>query len=67
MAFEWDEIKTLLAEPGAGSPRAIRDATLLALAYGIAARGQELCDFDVADIRRSKPMTVHDEASSDDW
>ncbi len=53
-----DEIKTLLAEPGAGSPRAIRDTALLALAYDTAARVQELCDLNVADIRRSKPMTV---------
>lgn len=53
-----DEIKSLLAEPGAGSPRAIRDTALLALAYDTAARVQELCDLDVADIHRSTPMTV---------
>ncbi len=35
-----DEIKSLLAEPGAGSPRAIRDTALLALAYDTAARVQ---------------------------
>ena len=31
---------------------------MLALAYDTAARVQELCDLDVADIRRSSPMTV---------
>jgi len=31
---------------------------LLALAYDTAARVQELCDLDVADIRRGRPMTV---------
>jgi len=53
-----DEVKALLAEPGAASARALRDTALLALAYDTAARVQELCDLDVADIRRSKPMTV---------
>jgi integrase/recombinase XerD len=53
-----DEVKTLLAEPGAASARAVRDTVLLALAYDTAARVQELCDLDVADIRRSKPTTV---------
>ena len=53
-----DEVKALLAEPGAASARAVRDTLLLALAYDTAARVQELCDLDVADIRRYKPMTV---------
>ena len=53
-----DEVKALLAEPGTASARAVRDTVLLALAYDTAARVQELCDLDVADIRRSKPMTV---------
>ena len=48
----------LLAEPGAASARAVRDTVLLALAYDTAARVQELCDLDVADIRRGSPMTV---------
>jgi integrase/recombinase XerD len=47
-----DEVKVLLAEPGAATARAIRDTALLALAYDTAARVQELCDLDVADIRR---------------
>jgi len=53
-----DEVKALLAEPGMASCRAVRDTVLLALAYDTAARVQELCDLDVADIRRTKPMTV---------
>jgi integrase/recombinase XerD len=53
-----DEVKTLLAEPGTASARAIRDTFLLALAYDTAARVQELCDLNVADIRGSDPMTV---------
>ena len=53
-----DEVKTLLAEPGMASTRAIRDTVLLALAYDTAARVQELCDLNVADIRRANPMTV---------
>src|SRR5947207_5361980 len=48
----------LLAEPGTASARAVRDTVLLALAYDTAARVQELCDLDVADIRRGRPMTV---------
>ena len=53
-----DEVKTLLTEPGTASTRAVRDTVLLALAYDIAARVQELCDLNVADIRRANPMTV---------
>jgi site-specific recombinase XerD len=53
-----DEVKTLLAEPGTSSARALRDTVLLALAYDTAARVQELCDLNVADIRCSGPMTV---------
>jgi integrase/recombinase XerD len=53
-----DEVKTLLAEPGTVGARAVRDTVLLALAYDTAARVQELCDLNVADIRGSDPMTV---------
>lgn len=53
-----DEVKALLAEPGTASTRALRDTVLLALVYDTAARVQELCDLDVADIRRANPMTV---------
>jgi integrase/recombinase XerD len=53
-----DEVKTLLTGPGSAGARAVRDTVLLALAYDTAARVQELCDLDVADIRRTNPMTV---------
>lgn len=53
-----DEVKTLLAEPGTNSTRALRDTVLLALAYDTAARVQELCDLNVADIRHANPITV---------
>lgn len=53
-----DEVKTLLAEPGTANARALRDTVLLALAYDTGARVQELCDLNVADIRRATPMTV---------
>jgi integrase/recombinase XerD len=53
-----DEVKALLAGPGTASTRAVRDTVLLALAYDTAARVQELCDLNVADIRRANPMTV---------
>ncbi len=53
-----DEVKALLAEPGTASARAVRDTVLLALAYDTAARVQELCDLNVADIHRASPMTV---------
>jgi integrase/recombinase XerD len=53
-----DEVKALLAEPGTATTRAARDTVLLALAYDTGARVQELCDLDIADIRRSTPITV---------
>ncbi|MDN5763331.1 MAG: site-specific integrase [Microlunatus sp.] len=52
------EVKALLAEPGTASARTLRDTALLALAYDTAARVQELCDLDIADVRRAEPMTV---------
>jgi len=53
-----DEVKMLLAEPGTNSTRAIRDTVLLAMAYDTAARVQELCDLNAADIRSANPITV---------
>lgn len=53
-----EEVRALLAEPGTAGPRAVRDTALLALAYDTAARVQELCDLNIANIRRSAPMTV---------
>jgi site-specific recombinase XerD len=53
-----DEVKTLLAQPGTGNARAVRDTVLLAVAYDTAARVQELCDLNIADIRAANPTTV---------
>jgi integrase/recombinase XerD len=53
-----DEVKALLAAPGTASTRAVRDTVLLAVAYDTAARVQELCDLNVADIRAANPITV---------
>lgn len=53
-----DEVKTLLAQPGTGSTRAVRDTVLLAVAYDTAARVQELCDLNIADVRHASPITV---------
>ena len=53
-----DEVKALLAEPGTATTRAVRDTVLLAVAYDTGARVQELCDLDIADVRRSAPNTV---------
>jgi integrase/recombinase XerD len=53
-----DEVKALLAEPATATTHAVRDTVLLALAYDTGARVQELCDLDVADIRRSTPIIV---------
>jgi site-specific recombinase XerD len=53
-----DEVKALLAEPGTATQRAVRDTVLLAVAYDTAARVQELCDLDIADVRRAHPTTI---------
>ena len=60
-----DEVKVLLGEPGTASPRDTRDTVLLAVAYDTAARVQELCDLDVADVRQAKPttLTIHGKES----
>jgi integrase/recombinase XerD len=60
-----DEVKTLLDQPGTATTRAVRDTVLLALAYDTGARVQELCDLDIADIRRSTPIivTIHGKGS----
>lgn len=59
-----DEVKTLLAEPGVAGARAVRDTDLLALAHDTAARVQELCDLNIADIRRTNTIivTIHGRA-----
>jgi site-specific recombinase XerD len=53
-----DEVKALLAQPGTATGRAVRDTVLLAVAYDTAARVQELCDLDIADVRTATPMIV---------
>jgi site-specific recombinase XerD len=60
-----DEVKALLAQPGIASGRAVRDTVPLTLAYDTAARVQELCDLDVADIRTANPVivTIHGKGS----
>ncbi len=59
------QVKTLLAEPGVDGARAVRDTVLLALAYDTAARVQELCDLNIADIRRTNTIivTIHGKGS----
>ena len=60
-----DEVKALLAQPGTASGRAVRDTILLTLAYDTAARVQELCDLDVANVRTANPtiVTIHGKGS----
>ena len=60
-----DEVKALLSEPGTANGRAVRDTVLLTLAYDTAARVQELCDLDIADVRTANPMivTIHGKGS----
>ena len=60
-----DEVKALLAEPGAGTRRGLRDTVLLSTLYDTAARVQEICDLNTADIRAARPMliTLHGKGS----
>jgi integrase/recombinase XerD len=53
-----DEVKALLAEPGAATRRGLRDTVLLSTLYDTAARVQEICDLNTADIRAASPMLV---------
>jgi integrase/recombinase XerD len=53
-----DEVKALLAEPGVATRRALRDTVLLSTLYDTAARVQEICDLNTADIRSARPMLV---------
>jgi len=56
-----DEVKALLAQPSTATARAVRDTVLLTLAYDTAARVQELCDLNVANVRTANPtiVTIH--------
>lgn len=53
-----DEVKALLAEPDPTTRRGLRDTVLLSMLYDTAARVQEICDLNTADIRTAHPMVV---------
>ncbi len=53
-----DEVKALLAEPDAATPRGLRDTVLLSTLYDTAARVQEICDLNRSDVRTARPMIV---------
>jgi integrase/recombinase XerD len=53
-----DEVKALLAEPDPATRRGQRDTVLLSVLYDTAARVQEICDLNTADVRAARPMTV---------
>jgi site-specific recombinase XerD len=52
------EVKALLAEPDPSTRRGLRDMVLLSALYDTAARVQEICDLNAADVRTARPMTV---------
>ena len=56
-----DEVKVLLAAPDPATRRGLRDAVLLSTLYDTAARVQEICDLNTADIRAAHPtmITLH--------
>src|SRR5207245_5529854 len=53
-----EEVKALLAEPDPATRRGLRDTVLLATLYDTAARVQQTCDLNTADVRTSRPMLV---------
>jgi integrase/recombinase XerD len=53
-----DEVKALLAAPDPTTGRGLRDTVLLAALYDTAARVQEICDLNTADVRTARPMLV---------
>jgi len=60
-----DEVKALLAKPDPGTRRGLRDTVLLSTLYDTAARVQEICDLNTADVRAARPMliTLHGKGS----
>ena len=46
-----DEVKALLAQPDPATRRGLRDTVLLSTLYDTAARVQEICDLNTADVR----------------
>jgi site-specific recombinase XerD len=53
-----DEVKALLAAPDPTTRRGLRDTVLLSTLYDTAARVQEICDLNTADVRTARPMLV---------
>lgn len=53
-----EQVKDLLAEPDQATRRGIRDTVLLATLYDTAARVQEICDLNTADVRTAPPMML---------
>ncbi|MDQ2760305.1 MAG: tyrosine-type recombinase/integrase [Actinomycetota bacterium] len=53
-----DEVKALLTEPDPTTRRGLRDTVLLCTLYDTAARVQEICDLNTADVRTARPMLV---------
>ena len=53
-----DEVKALLAAPDPATRRGLRDTVLLSTIYDTAARVQEICDLNTADVRAARPMLV---------
>ena len=53
-----DEVKALLAQPDPATRRGLRDTVLLSTLYDTAARVQEICDLNTADVRAARPMLV---------
>jgi len=53
-----DEVKALLAAPDPATRRGLRDTVLLSTLYDTAARVQEICDLNTADVRAARPMLV---------
>jgi site-specific recombinase XerD len=60
-----EEVKALLAEPDPTTRRGLRDTVLLSTLYDTAARVQEICDLNTADLRTTRPMliTLHGKGS----
>jgi site-specific recombinase XerD len=52
------EVRALLAEPDPATRRGLRDMALLSALYDTAARVQEICDLNTADVRTALPVTV---------
>jgi integrase/recombinase XerD len=53
-----EEVKALLAAPDPTTRRGLRDTVLLSTLYDTAARVQEICDLNTADVRTARPMVI---------